>query len=152
MEYLILNFFFRSYKSTSNCTVFLRNCELYLLILRFLSLVILFTGEVIVIPTAGELKTKLNAATKSSRLSVIYFTATWCGPCRQIAPVFSSLAGKYRKAVFLKVDIDKARDAATEYNVSSVPTFFFLKNGREIDKVVGADKNGLERKVAEHAG
>ncbi|XP_051136717.1 TPR repeat-containing thioredoxin TDX [Andrographis paniculata] len=109
-------------------------------------------GEVIVIPSAHELKTKLNAATKTWRLAVIYFTATWCGPCRQIAPVFSTLAGRYPRGVFLKVDIDAARDAAAEYNISSVPTFFFIKNGREVDKVVGADKNELERKVALHAG
>ncbi|KAI3454355.1 hypothetical protein Pfo_011018 [Paulownia fortunei] len=109
-------------------------------------------GEVIGIHSASELKIKLNAASKTSRLAIIYFTATWCGPCRFIAPVFSSLAGKYPKVVFLKVDIDEVRDAAAEWNISSVPSFFFIKNGREVDKIVGADKNSLEKKIAQHAG
>ncbi|KAL0417297.1 UNVERIFIED_CONTAM: TPR repeat-containing thioredoxin TDX [Sesamum latifolium] len=112
---------------------------------------VLKDGEVIGIHSASELKTKLNAASKTSRLALIYFTATWCGPCRFISPVFSSLAGKYPKVVFLKVDIDEARDAAAEWNISSVPSFFFVKNGREVDKIVGADKSTLERKIAQHA-
>jgi suppressor of tumorigenicity protein 13 len=69
-----------------------------------------------------------------------------------IAPIFTSLAAKYLKVVFLKVDIDEARDVAARWNISSVPTFYFIKNGKEIDKVVGADKNGLERKIEQHAG
>ncbi|KAL0441168.1 UNVERIFIED_CONTAM: TPR repeat-containing thioredoxin TDX [Sesamum radiatum] len=112
---------------------------------------VLKDGEVIGVHSASELKTKLNAASKTSRLALIYFTATWCGPCRFISPVFSSLAGKYPKVVFLKVDIDGARDAAAEWNISSVPSFFFVKNGREVDKMVGADKSTLEKKIAQHA-
>lgn len=41
---------------------------------------------------------------------------------------------------------------AARWNISSVPTFFFLKSGKEVDKVVGADKSALERKIAQHAG
>jgi suppressor of tumorigenicity protein 13 len=69
-----------------------------------------------------------------------------------IAPIFTSLAAKYLKVVFLKVDIDEARDVAARWNISSVPTFYFIKNGKEIVKVVGADKNELERKVKQHSG
>lgn len=108
-------------------------------------------GDIIGIHSASELKVILNAASKTSRLSILYFTATWCGPCRYISPVFTSLAAKYRGAVFLKVDIDEASDAAAEWNVSSVPCFFFVKKGVEVDKVVGADKNALEQKIAQHA-
>ncbi|GFP81755.1 tpr repeat-containing thioredoxin tdx [Phtheirospermum japonicum] len=112
---------------------------------------VLKDGQVIGIHSTTELKEKLNAASKTSRLAVLYFTATWCGPCRYIAPVFSGLAEKYPKVVFLKVDIDEEPHAAAEYNVSSVPCFFFVKNGQEVDKFVGADKNSLEMKVAHHA-
>ncbi|KAJ4848132.1 hypothetical protein Tsubulata_034831 [Turnera subulata] len=108
-------------------------------------------GEVIGIHSGSEMETKLNAASKASRLAILYFTATWCGPCRFISPVFTNLAAKYPKVVFLKVDIDEARDVAARYNISSVPTFFFIKNGKEIDQVVGADKNGLEKKIEQHA-
>ena len=109
------------------------------------------SGEVIGIHSTIELETKLNAASKTSRLTVLYFTATWCGPCRAISPLYVILAGKYPKVVFLKVDIDEARDVAAKWNISSVPTFFFVRNGKELDKVVGADKKALERKIAQHA-
>ncbi|PON60713.1 DnaJ-like [Trema orientale] len=116
------------------------------------SLSALKDGEVIGIHSVGELETKLNAASKTSRLTILYFTATWCGPCRIISPLYVNLAGKYPKVVFLKVDIDEARDVAARWNISSVPTFFFIRNGKEIDKVVGADKNALESKIAQYAG
>ncbi|XP_068308321.1 TPR repeat-containing thioredoxin TDX-like [Pyrus communis] len=109
-------------------------------------------GEVIGIHSARELETKLNAASKTSRLTILYFTATWCGPCRFISPLYTSLAGNYKKVVFLKVDIDEARDVAANWNISGVPAFFFVRNGKEVDKMVGADKTALERKIAQHAG
>ncbi|GMH23368.1 hypothetical protein Nepgr_025211 [Nepenthes gracilis] len=108
-------------------------------------------GQVIGIHSTSELESKLNAASKLSRLAILYFTATWCGPCRFISPLYTSLAGKHPNIVFLKVDIDEARDVASRWNISSVPTFFFIKNGKEVDKVVGADKSSLERKIAEHS-
>ncbi|KAG8056692.1 hypothetical protein GUJ93_ZPchr0002g23565 [Zizania palustris] len=107
-------------------------------------------GDVIAIHSSSELETKLKAASSLSRLVVLYFTAGWCGPCRFIGPVYQSLAEKHRNVVFLKVDIDELNSVAHRWNVSSVPSFFFLRNGKEIDKVVGADKNGLERKLAQH--
>ncbi|KAL5201089.1 hypothetical protein ABZP36_035443 [Zizania latifolia] len=107
-------------------------------------------GNVIAIHSSSELETKLKAASSLSRLVVLYFTAGWCGPCRFIGPVYQSLAEKHRNVVFLKVDIDELNSVAHLWNVSSVPSFFFLRNGKEIDKVVGADKNGLERKLAQH--
>ncbi|KAM7279186.1 hypothetical protein ACFE04_006320 [Oxalis oulophora] len=109
-------------------------------------------GEVIQIRMISDLEAKLKAASKTSRLGVLYFTATWCGPCRFISPLVTSSASKYPKVVFLKIDIDEAREVASRYNISSVPTFIFVKNGQEIDKVVGADKNVLESKIAQHAG
>ncbi|KAJ4713561.1 Thioredoxin-like protein [Melia azedarach] len=109
-------------------------------------------GEVMGIHSISELETKFNAATRTSRLVILYFTATWCGPCRFISPLYTNLASKYAKVVFLKVDIDEARDVAARWNISSVPTIFFIKNGKEVDKVVGADKSALERKIAQHAG
>ncbi|XP_073140681.1 TPR repeat-containing thioredoxin TDX isoform X2 [Henckelia pumila] len=112
---------------------------------------VLKDGQVIGIHSASELKIKLNAASRTSRLAIVYYTATWCGPCRIISPVYASLAEKHPKVVFFKVNIDEVRDAAAEANVSSVPCFFFMKNGEEVDKIVGADKNSLEKKIAQHS-
>ncbi|KAG5618848.1 hypothetical protein H5410_018672 [Solanum commersonii] len=105
-------------------------------------------GKIVGIHSVSELETKLNAVSKASRLAILYFTATWCGPCRFISPFYTSLPEKYPKVAFLKADIDEARDVASRWNVSSVPAFFFIKNGKEVDKVVGADKNSLEKKIA----
>ncbi|XP_073100394.1 TPR repeat-containing thioredoxin TDX isoform X2 [Elaeis guineensis] len=116
------------------------------------SLASLQDGSVISIHSSKELETKFRAASSLSRLVILYFTATWCGPCRFMAPLYKSLAEKHPKVVFLKVDIDELGVVAQSWNVSSVPTFFFVKNGKEIDKVVGADKSGLEGKILLHAG
>ncbi|KAL4557340.1 hypothetical protein LXL04_035515 [Taraxacum kok-saghyz] len=108
-------------------------------------------GEVVGIHKAIELETRLTASSKSNQLVILYFTATWCGPCRFMAPVYAKMAEKYKKVVFLKMDIDEVRDVAAKWNISSVPCFFFTKNGKEIDKVVGADKTSLESKIAKYA-
>lgn len=67
-----------------------------------------------------------------------------------MAPVFKTLAENHRDVVFLKVDIDELGDDAHRWNVNSVPTFFFVKDEKEVDKVMGADKSGLERKILIH--
>ncbi|KAJ3705814.1 hypothetical protein LUZ61_009519 [Rhynchospora tenuis] len=108
-------------------------------------------GKVIVVRSQYDLTTRLNAASNASRLSILYFTATWCGPCRVMAPLFEKLAQKHPQIVFLKLDIDQLGSVAQEWNVTSVPTFFFVKNGKTVDTVRGADNNGLERTIALHA-
>lgn len=69
-----------------------------------------------------------------------------------MSPLYENLAAKHPKVVFLKVDIDEVSDVAAHWNINSVPTFFFVKNGKEVDKVVGADKDGLEKKISLYAG
>ncbi|KAD0903829.1 hypothetical protein E3N88_43565 [Mikania micrantha] len=107
--------------------------------------------EVVSIHKASELETRLTTSSKSNQLAILYFTATWCGPCRYMAPLYTNLAAKHPKVLFLKIDIDEANDVAAKWNISSVPTFFFTKNGKEIDKVVGADKSSLETKITKYA-
>jgi thioredoxin len=74
---------------------------------------------------------------------VIDFHATWCGPCKKIAPAYIELAVKYPDIVFLKVDVDEAEKIAESFNVSSLPTFIFLNKGDEYKQVIGADINQL---------
>lgn len=78
---------------------------------------------------------------------VVDFTATWCGPCRIISPVFVELSRRFPEIFFLKVDVDELRDVAQEWAVEAMPTFIFIKEGKAVDKVVGARKDELERKV-----
>ncbi|XP_010468253.1 PREDICTED: TPR repeat-containing thioredoxin TDX-like [Camelina sativa] len=108
-------------------------------------------GQVISIHSTSELEAKKKAAKKASRLLILYFTATWCGPCRYMSPLYSNLATQHPRVVFLKVDIDEANDVAASWNISSVPTFCFIRDGKEVDKVVGADKGSLEQKIAQHS-
>ncbi|KJE96049.1 thioredoxin [Capsaspora owczarzaki ATCC 30864] len=87
-----------------------------------------------------------------SKLVVVDFFATWCGPCVRIAPFVDSLSTKYPNAVFLKVDVDKCKSVAQACGIRAMPTFQFFKNGAKIDDMTGADPAGLERKVQAHIG
>lgn len=86
------------------------------------------------------------------KLVVVDFTATWCGPCQRISPFFEQFPAKYPRAVFLKVDVDKCQETAAAQGVSAMPTFIFYRNKSKIDRLQGADVNGLEHKIRQHMG
>lgn len=66
------------------------------------------------------------------------FWATWCGPCRMLAPVFEELSEKYDgKAEFVKVDVDENEEAAIKYQVSSIPNVMAFKKGQPIASNLG---------------
>lgn len=75
---------------------------------------------------------------------VIDFFATWCGPCKRIAPFFEKLAESVKSVSFFKVDVDESPDLVNEFDVSAMPTFVFLKDGKEVKRVEGADMYGLQ--------
>ncbi|KRT79143.1 Thioredoxin, partial [Oryctes borbonicus] len=102
-------------------------------------------GSVKVINDEAHFQSELAAA--ATRLVVADFTASWCGPCQRIAPVFQQLAGKYLKAVFLKIDVDKCQETAAAQGVSAMPTFIFYKNRTKVDRLQGADPASLESKI-----
>jgi len=83
---------------------------------------------------------------------VVDFFATWCGPCRNIAPVFDQYPAKYPNAVFLKVDTDKCQEIAQAAGVSAMPTFIFYRNKVKIDTKRGADPNVLEETIKKWYG
>ena len=81
---------------------------------------------------------------------VLDFWATWCGPCRKIAPVIQELAEQYEgQAIIGKVNIEEeADDLVAEYGIRNIPTVLFIKNGQIVDKVVGAaPKSTYEEKI-----
>ena len=90
---------------------------------------------------------------KHDGLAVVDFWATWCGPCRMIAPILDQLANEYQgKAKVAKLDVDSNIRTATRFNVRSIPAVLFFKNGKLVDQVIGAvPKPALESKFKQHA-
>lgn len=70
---------------------------------------------------------------------LIDFSASWCGPCKMVAPALNELSSEFEgKVKVIKVDVDDAPVATAEYEVRSIPCFVFLKDGKEIDRAIGA--------------
>lgn len=75
---------------------------------------------------------------KSTQLVLVDFWASWCGPCKMIAPVVEELADEYAgKAIIGKLNVDEQGEVAEKYSVMSIPTLLFIKNGQIVDKIVG---------------
>jgi len=84
-------------------------------------------------------------------LTVVDFWASWAEPCKHMNDVFQQLAKSYPKHNFLQVEAEEVDDVAEKFDVASVPTFVFIKDGKEIDRLTGADALLLARKVETHA-
>lgn len=70
---------------------------------------------------------------------VVDFWATWCGPCRMIAPIVEELAKEYDGKIAVgKCDVEENDDIASEFGIRNIPTILFFKNGEVVDKLVGA--------------
>ncbi|OGF97616.1 MAG: thioredoxin [Candidatus Glassbacteria bacterium RBG_16_58_8] len=89
---------------------------------------------------------------KAQGLSVIDFWAEWCGPCKMIAPVLDEMARDYQgKVNFFKLDVDANRKTAQRYNVRSIPTLLFFKDGKVVEMVIGVrSKKELAKLVDKH--
>jgi len=95
-----------------------------------------------------DLTSKLQAA--GDKLVVIDFYATWCGPCKVIAPKIAEMAQQMADVVFLKVDVDEAEEVAGKYEISAMPTFKFIKKGEVVDELMGANADKLTEMVNKH--
>ncbi|KAJ8143479.1 hypothetical protein OXX80_001145 [Metschnikowia pulcherrima] len=94
---------------------------------------------------------EFQEALKHDGLVVVDFFATWCGPCKMIAPMVDKFATQYANAKFIKIDVDQLQEIAQEYEVSSMPTFLFFKDGKVIHKVIGANPAALKQGLTSHA-
>jgi thioredoxin 1 len=93
-----------------------------------------------------------NVIEAGTGLAIIDFWAAWCGPCRMVAPIVEQLANEYAgKLQVGKLDVDANQQVATRFNIRSIPSILFFKDGKHVDTVVGAVPRAmLERKIREH--
>lgn len=92
-----------------------------------------------------------GAVEEDKGVVVVDFFATWCGPCKMLAPVFESVSEEVSDAKFVKVDIDESLELAQKFGISTVPTMMIFKDGKVVDKLVGfMPKESLKSKVEAH--
>ncbi len=86
---------------------------------------------------------------QSEKPVIVDFWATWCGPCKMIAPILEEIASEYGdKVKVTKLDVDSNNATAGKYNIMSIPSLLFFKNGEVVEQVVGAiPKAQLTQKI-----
>lgn len=77
------------------------------------------------------------------------FYATWCPPCKQIAPVYNQLstANASDRFAFVKINVDEAREIASQYGIQAMPTFLLFKDGKQVQEIKGADPRALKAAI-----
>ncbi|PNS17759.1 Thioredoxin-like protein 1 [Sphaceloma murrayae] len=104
------------------------------------------SSKIVHIESASQFTSLLS----SSRVVVTDFYADWCGPCKAIAPFYEQLSSQLSRPnqiTFTKVNTDNQRQIAQSYNITAMPTFMIFKNGRETQRIRGADPKALDAAV-----
>ncbi|GJM98866.1 hypothetical protein PR202_ga15913 [Eleusine coracana subsp. coracana] len=126
-------------------------------------------GNVHIITSKDMWDQKIAEANRDGKPVVANFSASWCGPCRVIARIYAEMSRTYPQIMFLTIDVDDLmhanhayyadnctnltvfvihfQDFSSSWDIRATPTFFFLKDGQQIDKLVGANRPELEKKV-----
>lgn len=91
-----------------------------------------------------------RAVKEEHSVVVVKFTATWCRPCQDVAPVFANLSEEYEHARFVQIDVDELDQVASEHNVAVMPTFVVVKKGKELSSMRGSNPQKLASFIEEH--
>ncbi|CDH53159.1 predicted protein [Lichtheimia corymbifera JMRC:FSU:9682] len=90
---------------------------------------------------------EFNKLIAENKKVAIDFHATWCGPCKLIAPKFKTFAAENSDVTYAKIDVDDVADVAAEVGVRAMPTFVFYLDGQKFDEVVGANAAKLKEAI-----
>uniref|UniRef100_A0A803NYY9 Thioredoxin domain-containing protein n=2 Tax=Cannabis sativa TaxID=3483 RepID=A0A803NYY9_CANSA len=88
-----------------------------------------------------------NQATSQGSPIVVHFTASWCMPSVAMNPIFEELASTYTDVLFLTVDVDEIKEVASRMDVKAMPTFVLMRNGAQVDKLVGANPDEIKKRI-----
>jgi len=101
--------------------------------------------------TVVESEDQFNQEINGDLLVVVDFFATWCGPCKMIAPKLESMSKEMAgKVKFLKVDVDEMEDLAGAQEVKAMPTFSFFKKGQKLESFAGANEQRIRETIEKH--
>ena len=91
--------------------------------------------------TLVDAEEKFDEAVAKPSLTVCYYTASWCGPCRMISPMYDQLAVEHAGVAFLKIDVDEMPELAEAAGITAMPTFKFVKGNKTLNEhtIVGGD-------------
>ena len=86
---------------------------------------------------AEIMESEFDGILNSNKIVVVDFYAEWCMPCVMLAPIIEEIAEKMNEVKFVKVNVDENGGLAGKYNVSSIPCLIILKEGKEVERIVG---------------
>ena len=101
-------------------------------------------SEFVKVYTGADLKSE-----KLQGLTLVDFWATWCGPCRMVAPIIEELAAEMKGVTFAKIDVDENPDVAMGLKIASIPTLMLFKDGQLVERLIGARPKADIKKMIE---
>ncbi|KAL7212032.1 hypothetical protein ACSBR2_014819 [Camellia fascicularis] len=104
-------------------------------------------SRVVKIESKESWESYLSQSTNQGTPIVAHFTASWCMPSVAMNPFIEELASTYQDILFLTVDVDDVKAVATKYEVKAMPTFLLMKDGAQVDKIVGANPDEIKKRI-----